>query len=117
MSYWVYLTDDDGNTLEMDDRHDIAGGTYVLGGTAECELNVTYNYAPFFYRVLGDEGLRGLQGQRAASTIPRLEAAIAQLGDDVVDDYWQPTEGNAKQALKGLLVFAKAFPEGIWDVS
>ena len=36
------------------------------------------------------------------------------LGDDVDDDYWKPTEGNAKRALYGLLAMAQMRPDGVW---
>jgi hypothetical protein len=49
-----------------------------------------------------------------ADSIPILEKAIAQLGDDVDEDYWEPTEGNAKRALSQLLALAKMRPDGVW---
>ena len=39
---------------------------------------------------------------------------IAQLGNDVGDGYWAPTEGNAKLALIQLLTMARMRPDGIW---
>jgi len=47
--------------------------------------------------------------------IAQIERQLKQLGDDISDDYWEPTEGNAKHALRGLLAFAKAAPHGIWE--
>lgn len=116
MSYDIYLKDaETGEVLELDEPHALRGGTYELGGTTECWLNVTYNYAKHFYRVLGDEGIRGLYGKTGEDTIPILDKAIAELGDDIDDDYWAATEGNAKQALINLWMLAKAEPEGVWD--
>lgn len=116
MSYDIRLTDSTtGETLELENPHDLKGGTYALGGTREAWLNVTYNYGPHFYRVLGEKGIRIIYGKSGAETIPILESAISQLGDDVDSDYWKPTEGNAKQALSDLLILAKAIPDGIWD--
>ena len=46
-----------------------------------------------------------------------LEKGIAQLGNDVDDNYWEPTEGNAKKALYGLLALAKLRPDGVWEIS
>ncbi len=117
MSFWVYLTDDSGNMLSMSEPHDFAGGTYVLGGTATCELNVTYNYGEILTRVLGEGSISTLHGRSAMETIPALEFAISNLGDDEHPDYWQPTEGNAKLALASLLVFARAHADGVWSVS
>ena len=50
-----------------------------------------------------------------AESIPVLEKAIAPLGDDVDDDYWKSTEGNAKQALLQLVALAKMRPDGVWN--
>ena len=61
-----------------------------------------------------DSGIRTIYGMTGAESIPVLKAAIAQLGDDVDDDYWKPTEGNAKRALTQLLALATMRPEGIW---
>lgn len=116
MSHWVYLQDDAGETLAMEEPHGINGGTYAVGAT-ECELNITYNYATIMWRVLGEGGVRSLEGKRASDTIPVLVAAIGQLGDDTHPDYWRETEGNVKAALEGLLVFARAHPDGVWSVS
>ena len=101
-------------TLTLDSAHFMRGGTYSLFGEREAHLNVTYNYAPHYYRVFGQEGVRALYGKSGAETIPLLEAAIDQLGDDVDDDYWKPTEGNAKAALFQLLALARMRPDGIW---
>ena len=37
-----------------------------------------------------------------------------QLKDDKTENYWEPTEGNAKAALIQLLALAKMRPDGIW---
>lgn len=116
MSYDIYLTDPvTGATLRTDSPHTITGGTYAMGGTDEMWLNVTYNYAPHFCRVLGEGGIRSIYGKTGAETIPLLKAAIEALGDDVSGDYWEPTEGNAKRSLCGLLAFAQMRPDGVWD--
>lgn len=116
MSYDIKLTDRvTGETLEAKVPHQIRGGTYCMGGTQELRLNVTYKYAPHYYRTLGDEGVRSIYGRTGAESIPMLEAAIAALGDDVSDNYWEPTEGNAKRALIGLLSFAQMRPDGVWN--
>lgn len=102
-------------TLEMDTPHQMRGGTYAVGGTQEAWLNITYNYAPHFCRVMGEKGIRTIYGMTGAESIPVLKEAMAALNDDVVDDYWQPTEGNAKAALAGLLALAQMRPDGVWD--
>ena len=98
-------------------NHEIAGGNYCIGGTDEMWLNVTYNYCGHFRKVMPPKGLRGLDGMMAADSIPVLEKGIAQLGNDVDDNYWEPTEGNAKKALYGLLALAKLRPDGVWEIS
>ena len=103
-----------GRTLELDTPHQMHGGTYALGGTKEAELNITYNYAPFYYKLLGEKGIREIYGKTGAETIPILQNAINSLGDDV-DNYWTPTEGNAKRALIQLLTLAKMRPDGVWN--
>lgn len=118
MSYDINLCDPvTHETLELDQPHLIRGGTYAIGGTTELWLNVTYNYGKFYRRedVLGDEGIRTIYGMTGAESIPVLERAIAALGDDVSDDYWEATEGNAKRPLCQLLAFAQMRPDGIWD--
>jgi len=79
-------------------------------------LNITCNYGEHYYRVMGDGGIFSIHGKTGAESIAPLEAAISQLGDDVSDDYWEPTEGNAKRALEQLLALAKMRPDGVWAV-
>jgi hypothetical protein len=117
VSYDIILTDAvSGETLTTDAKHALRGGTYELGGTNRLWLNVTYNYAPHFRRVLdAEKGIRRLYGMTGAASIPVLQQAIAQLADDVDDDYWKATEGNAKAALADLLALAQLRPDGVWD--
>lgn len=102
-------------TLLLDSPHFMRGGTYNLFGESEAQLNVTYNYASHYYRVFGQKGIRTLYGKSGAETTSLLKTAIDQLGDDVDDDYWKPTEGNAKAALFQLLALAQMRPDGIWE--
>jgi len=116
MSYDIELQDPvTKETLELDSNHHMRGGTYALGGTSDASLNITYNYAKHFYRVINeDQGVRFIYGKSGADSIPILENAISALGDEVDDDYWKPTEGNAKRSLTQLLALAKMRPDGIW---
>lgn len=120
MSYDVSIIDKDTNKeVTIKTKHKIVGGTYCLGGTNELSLNITYNYSPFFKNVFGDKGIRILHGMDIKESIPLLEEAISKLGDDVDDNYWSPTEGNAKEALVNLVQLAKLCPEYIdakWEV-
>lgn len=104
-----------GKVIKFETAHHIRGGTYAVGGTTEAWLNVTYNYSPHFRRVMGPEGIRTIYGMTGAESIPVLKKAMAALMDDVSSDYWEPTEGNAKKALAGLLAYAQMRPDGIWD--
>lgn len=115
MSYDISLHDPvTREVLRGDMPHDMRGGTYCAGSTDELWLNVTYNYARHFVRVLGEKGIRTIYGMTGAESIPVLEAAAARLADDVSDDYWEATEGNAKRALLQLAAMARLRPDGIW---
>jgi len=116
MSYDIDLNDPiTGNVIEFDTPHQLRGGTYRVGGSNNASLNITYNYSRFYYNVLDeDKGIRAIYGMTGADSIPVLEAAISLLGDDVSEDYWDATEGNAKSALLKLVALAKMRPDGVW---
>jgi hypothetical protein len=115
MSYDIDLCDPvSGETIELDEPHHMRGGTYAIGGTTDLHLNVTYNYGEHFRRLLGPSGIRTIYGLTGAQSIPLLREAASLLGDDVNDDYWKPTEGNAKRALLQLAAIAHMRPDGIW---
>lgn len=116
MSYDIELQDPVTRApIQLDDEHHMRGGVYEVDGTTRAWLNVTYNYARHYYRVMGDRGIRTIYGMTGADSIPVLTMAIASLGDDADPDYWKPTEGNAKRALLQLLALAKMRPDGVWD--
>ena len=116
MSYDIYLNDPiTKETICFDESHQFAGGTYELGGTREAWLNITYNYSKHYYRVFGEKGIRTLYGLTGKKAIPLLKDAINKLKADVSNDYWEATEGNARKALEGLLVFASLRSDGIFD--
>lgn len=116
MSYDIDLRDPvTRDVLLLDDPHDMRGGTYAMGGTREAHLNVTYNYAEHYKRVLGEKGIRTIYGMTGAESIPVLEAAASRLADDATGNYWDATDGNAKRALLKLVALAKLRPDGVWD--
>lgn len=129
MSYDIDLQDPiTKETLILDEPHHMRGGTYCLGGETQASLNITYNYSKHYYRIFEEResnheyakdgklsGVRSIYGMTGAESIPVLQRAIAQLGDDVDDDYWKGTEGNAKRALMQLLALAQMRPDGVWD--
>jgi hypothetical protein len=116
LSYDIDLVDPiTKKVLELDEPHDITGGTYVLGGTKELSLNITWNYGVHYRRVFGEKGIRTIYGLTGEESIPILLNAIDKLGDDKDEDYWKPTEGNAKIALLHLVAFANLRHYGIWS--
>ena len=116
MSYDIELQDPvTKRVIEFETPHQMRGGTYQVGGSSEASLNVTYNYSRFFYDTFGKEGIRTLYGMSGADSIHMLDAAIDELGNDVDEDYWEATEGNAKKALIQLKALATLRPDGVWD--
>ena len=115
MSYDIELADPvTGETCELSAPHHMRGGTYQMGGCSMAELNVTYNYGPIFFRVLGEGGVRSIYGMTGAASLPILRAAADKLADNASADYWEPTEGNAKRALLQLEALAEMCPDGVW---
>lgn len=90
------------------------GGTYAVGGTDRCELNITSNYREVFGDLVVD-----LDHLVARLTIPRLEKFVQEWAHATPyeRDYWAPTPGNAKKAIERLLTFAYVHPTGLWKVS
>ena len=138
MSYDISLQDPvTKETLELDAPHQIKGGTYALNETREAWLNVTYNYADWYYkdsvfpRKDGEnKGIRTIYGMSGAESIPVLKAAIVALEnstEEISDEereqyeeqgvagYWMPTRENAIKPLYSLLAFAQMRPDGVWD--
>lgn len=138
MSYDIYLCDPaTKETIELDVPHQIHGGMFAVGGTTELWLNITYNYARWYYMegVFSEKdgenkGIRTIYGLNGAQSIPILKNAISALescqediGEDERKDYenhgltgyWMPTRANAIKPLYQLLAFAQMRPDGIWD--
>lgn len=115
MSYDIKLCDPVTSEVLVADRpHQMRGGSYAVGGTADLALNITYNYGKHYRRVLGDKGIRSIYGMTGAESIPVLDGAAAMLSDDVSQDYWAATEGNAKRPLLQLSAMARMRPDGMW---
>jgi hypothetical protein len=117
MSYDITLLDPvTKQEIQFDQKRHMAGGIYALGGTNGAWLNVTYNYSRFFKMVIDEQdGIRKIYGMTGLQSLPILENAISALKDDATDDYWEPTEGNAKRALIQLRTLAQMRPDGVWD--
>lgn len=115
-----------GETVTLKNKIDIRGGTYCAGGTVEAWLNITYNYAKFFYELWpkknGEKvdttpfaemfngkggGIRSLYGKPLDDVISELDRAVRSLKGEKDDDYWKSTEGNARYALFNLKVICE----------
>ena len=130
MSYALGLRDPIADQwCELEEPHQMRGGTYPIGGSMTATINITYNYARHYRRVFQprasehlclDEdgnlsGIRVIYGLTGAEAIPILQRAIELLANDVDEDYWKPTEGNAKRALLQCLALSRMRPDGVWD--
>lgn len=115
MSYNVYFKDPvSKSVIELKDAHFMHGGIYSVDGCKQLEFNITFNYAKNYAK--HNFSIKNLVGRTALEVIPELERVISLLGDDVSDDYWEPTDGNAKAALISLLTMAKMRPDAVIDV-
>ena len=121
MSYDIDLKDPETKeTVILNNKHHITGGTYCVGGTREATLNITYNYGDLYYKHISKEnGIRHIYGMKAIDSIPILSKVASQLKDNIDEDYWKPTEGNAKKALLDLIALAciaiQECPDCYWD--
>ena len=104
MSYDISLVDPvTKEPLHCEQPHMIRGGTYAIGGTTELWLNITYNYAHYYYEATdGDPrfahdkvlcyyedgskgpieteyGIRGIYGKTGAESIPMLRDMIDRI--------------------------------------
>lgn len=133
MSYDISLVDPvTKETLIMDSPHQMRGGTYVIGGTDEMWLSVTYNYGRWYRKdyAFGKNGIRSINGLSGAESISVLKNAIAGLEESKeelpeeevnqcleqgVSGYWMPTRENAIRPLYQLLAMAQMRPDGVWE--
>lgn len=115
MSYDVYFCDPvSGEVIELNDVHFMRGGTYAINGSTVLSFNITFNYAENYAK--HNFSIKDLIGKTALEVIPEMERVIGLLGDDVSDDYWEATDGNAKRALISLLTMAKIRPDAVIKV-
>ena len=137
MSYDIYLSDPvSGEVLELESANHMRGGTYAMSGTTEAWLNITWNYADWYYKPgvfahtkKSSEGIRTIYGMTGAESIPILKKAISAL-ESMTEDisekerreyeekgatgYWMPTRANAIRPLYQLLALAQMRPDGVW---
>lgn len=106
MSYDMQF-EQDGETVELSEKHDLRGGIYVAGGTTSASFNITYNYSQFYYDKIDSElGIRSLYGKKPNDIVIVLAGVIQNMSGEPDDDYWKKTEGNARNALIDLLCLA-----------
>jgi len=109
MSYWVSL-ENAGPVERFED-----GGTQLLGGSTEAELNITYNYSEVYS--IFDFSINDLNGKRAGDMIEKFEEIVKKCGTHRFDNYWAPTPGNAGAAIARLLAWAKQYPDATFRAS
>lgn len=125
MSYDISLKEPvSGQIVHFDTSHQMKGGTYALCGTNEVWLNITYNYARWYYRddTFWKDGIRMIYGMSRSDSIPIIEMAIKtlenceeNLTDEEVKDYeeegatgyWLPKRENEINPLYQLLAMEK----------
>ena len=115
MSYDIYFRDAvSEEIIILPYKHQMFGATYCLGGTKELRFNITFNYAGI-YDQYGFH-VAQLSGLSAVAAMPIIEGVISKFDDDVTDNYWEATEGNAKKALVSLLTMCQLRPDAVIDV-
>lgn len=72
-------------------RAELLDGKLVPAIIEDCEINITYNYAPFYYKHIDSElGIRWLYGKTGEEVKKRLEEAIFHLGiNKDTTPFWQ----------------------------
>lgn len=130
MSWDIYLMDKKGEVLTIDEPFE-EGGTYQMGGTKECLLNVTWNYGCLFdFKKLNElpaqagaklmrqylEGKPDEVFKGAFTAFLALYPDLESYFEDVIKDYWAPTPINVCNAIRRLLTFSDKHPEGVWEV-
>ena len=90
MSYDIELKDPaTRQTIELPTAHIMTGGTYradynadtgkfTPSATTEAWLNVTYNYAGYYYDV-AEKGIRTIYGKSGAESVPILQDMIDKI--------------------------------------
>lgn len=133
MSYFVALVDPvSRESLCFESVHYMRGANYVIGGSDQAELSITYNYGRWYRKdyAFGKNGIRSINGLSGAESISVLKNAIAGLEESKeelpeeevnqcleqgVSGYWMPTRENAIRPLYQLLAMAQMRPDGVWE--
>ena len=113
MGYQIRLAND-GAVCKVDAHEE--GGTYIMGGSPEAELSMTYNYSQVY--ALLDWHPAKMDGRKALTCIPELETVVEKLGTkQYAKDYWAPTPGNAGHAMNIVLGWCRQHPKAKVEVS
>lgn len=153
MSYDIYLNNPETGEVSKVNSFLMAGGTVpcrnVNGQLVQTEqtdawINITYNYAKYYYAVTeGDErfahtgsasgnvdyGIRGIYGKTGAESIPLLQLMINRIHERYIysnekwldeqendtSDYWKPTAANAIRPLRQMISLAEQCPDSVWE--
>lgn len=108
-----------GETLESARALTLRGGIQPFGGSKELFLTITFNYREHLVKAFqSHKGVSCLNNKAVVSTIDTITNAIERLDTDYyMEDYWKPTEGNARLALINLLILAFEGLEGYWRIT
>lgn len=79
------------------------------------DINITYNYAPMFYRVFGEKGIRTIYGMTGLQSIPFLLDAKSRIGYFTADLLWDATEDGIHTIMAKLLRMAETYPYWVWS--
>ena len=99
MSFDIAIVDPNGEVREFESPRFIPGGNYVFPGTRFAEVNITYNYSPF-YADIWEDGIRSFDGMPAQEAAEAMEQAIDVFGTNQDENYWAATPGNAGAAIQ-----------------
>lgn len=117
MGWTVDFIDFAGRSVSVGPHNEGSIRSAIGPGEDTAVIDVTYNYARFFYEALDQEdGLRWLNGKNGAETCGRLLASVQKLSDDDggTNSYWAVTPANAKRVLVLLASWAQQHPTAIW---
>lgn len=108
-----------GETLEANRFLNVRGTVQSLYASKELHLSITYNYREHFVKAFqSPSSIKCLNNKAVITTIDIITNAIERLDTDYyLEDYWKPTEGNARLALINLLILAFEGLEGYWRIT
>ncbi len=117
MSYDIDIIDREANEIvTLTNKHHLKGGTYPANGTNQLSFNITYNYSPNYAK--HDFSINDLNNKTIKETLATIRKVKNKLKGKPSDNYWEPSDGNAKKALQDLITMASfAKPKHVWLIS